>query len=228
MKAVTKPEQEYLVVVDHLGNPIRRTFLASTLATARPSKGKRKPRNLVATVSAVVSVLLFFANLGLLYVTNKAADAAMRSADIAAKTLEITQRASLFVEDWRIENFNDEGELAIRYRMSNAGQSPAFISSIRFGLRTGTLPQIPGYQGESPKHSVSIAAGSWVDQPQTFPAVTANLLRDAKIRGDNWWFYIRIEYSDRFDSYAYCTVVRGSNDGTKLELFPAENYHCNE
>jgi hypothetical protein len=108
------------------------------------------------------------------------------------------QRASLSVEKWVLNGIGGDGAASIQYTIKNAGRTPAFVDTIRYGFRTGSLPSIPNYQGTSLRHCIPISAGSSLHQPQDISYTTVNLLRAAREAGQDWWYYIRIEYHDRF------------------------------
>jgi hypothetical protein len=81
--------------------------------------------------------------------TKEAAQAAKKSADVAERTLSLTNRPWLEVTDWELMNLTPDATPFVQFKIRNFGKSPAWITRLQVKFTTinvGTdFPEIPDY-----------------------------------------------------------------------------------
>jgi len=102
-------------------------------------------------IGGIVGCLQVLLMLMTWFVTNKAAEAAKRSADVASDGLALTQRAYLSVGKWEFRGFEADKEPTVRFVIENTGNTPAHLidlgSICRIRQAKESLPSPPDYQG---------------------------------------------------------------------------------
>jgi hypothetical protein len=81
----------------------------------------------LAVIQAVITALALGASI-------RAANAAKNSADIAASTLRLTQRAHLFAVNWKLTDFEPGKFPLIEWSIKNSGSSPGRLIKANFNL----------------------------------------------------------------------------------------------
>ena len=127
-----------------------------------------------------------------LRVIQQAADAATKSAETAAQTLHLTQRAYLIMSEWSLGNGSThDAPLSITFDIMNVGHTPAMQVEIWMDSSVGSsLPELPRYEHPSPLENLPptvILSYTW---PQALPTSIAE--------GTFLWIWGRITYYDVF------------------------------
>jgi hypothetical protein len=135
-----------------------------------------------------------------LHVTQQSADAATHSAHIAKQALQVSQRAYVTVDHWRMNDFAIGENPDITFDVINTGTTPAKIIDVRLDfLIAPQLPPTPQYGGHPrtiPGHlrpNSSAPIKSWLAEPLTSEA-HRHIVNDQSFL----WIWSRITYEDVF------------------------------
>jgi hypothetical protein len=100
-----------------------------------------------------------------LVIATKAANAAERSADLAANTLEVSQRARLGIKKLKV-TFYEDGRSHAAVFLKNTASTPATIVESNFQTATGLaegVPDVPDFDSPSNHHSFVVHPGQTIE-----------------------------------------------------------------
>jgi len=160
--------------------------------------------------------------LGLL-ITMRAANAAKDSADVAKKTLWLTQRAEIAIATPGIINLAGDKAIGVKYEILNAGNSRADVTQTVARIRVAeTLPDTPEYKRGHVTGGHHIAAGKGVVRTVFMTQSVDDPERDAIAAGRKFvYVWGRVDYADVFEHmHVVGFVLQYLKDRNEFSLCP--------